>query len=244
MDDQEKNIGLHYIKQTRFDRTTIQQMQQPETVDVQPFKHYTGVDTISLPRKWDLSEARITPLLQNRRSLRAYSSEKITLGELAFMLWGSQGITAQAGKYLFRTSPSGGALYPIETYLSVHRVEDVEPGLYHFDPELFQLERLTDHSIGDQLVTGCLNQKFVAASSITFVWSAVFHRNLNKYGNRGMRYILLDAGHICQNVLMAAEAVGCGGCPVAAFFDGELNTLLDLDGEQESVLYLASVGKK
>lgn len=160
------------------------------------------------------------------------------------MLWASQGITAQAGKYLFRTAPSGGALYPIETYLSIHRVEGIDPGLYHFDPELFMLERLTKLSVGEQVAAACLNQKFIASSAVTFIWTSIFHRNLNKYKDRGLRYILLDAGHICQNLLLGAEAVGCGGCPVAAFFDDELNSILDIDTEREAALYLASVGKK
>ncbi len=197
-----------------------------------------------LPRTWDLDEARITPLLQNRRSLRKYSPDPISIKELSFMLWCSQGITAKSGKYLFRTSPSGGALYPIETYVSIHNVDGLQTGLYHFDPEMFQLEQLTEHSQGIKIAHGCLNQKFIESSAVAFLWTAVFHRNMNKYGDRGLRYILLDAGDICQNLLLAAEAVRCGGCPVGAFFDDELNTILDIDGQNESILYLASIGKK
>lgn len=244
MDNPKGKSGIQFIKDTTFNRSTMKKIKRGDIVDVAPFKKYPEAAKLILPRKWDLDEARIIPLLQNRRSLRKYSPHPATIHELAFMLWASQGITAQAGKYLFRTSPSGGALYPIETYLSVHFVDGVESGLYHFDPELFQLERLTEQSMCDDIAQACLNQKFVGASAVTFIWSAVFHRNMNKYGDRGLRYILLDAGHICQNVLMAAESVGCGGCPVAAFFDDELNSILDIDGQQESVLYLASIGKK
>jgi len=244
MDDHKKNRGIQYILETSFNRSTIQQIKRHEIVEVAPFKKYPKAEKLELPRKWDLEEARIIPLLQNRRSLRKYSSTPASIHDLAFMLWASQGITAQAGKYFFRTSPSGGALYPIETYLSIHSINNVQAGLYHFDPELFQLERLTENSMADDIAKGCLNQKFVGLSAVTFIWSGVFYRNMNKYGDRGLRYILLDAGHICQNVLMAAEAVGCGGCPVAAFFDDELNSILNIDGDEESVLYLASIGKK
>ncbi len=244
MTDKKTNLGIQYINDTSFSRNTIRSLSRHEIIEVSPFKRYPQADKIELPRKWDLEEARIIPLLQNRRSLRKYSDESLSVSELSFMLWASQGITAQAGKYLFRTAPSGGALYPIETYLSIHRVEGIDPGLYHFDPELFMLERLTKLSVGEQVASACLNQRFIASSAVTFIWTSIFHRNLNKYRDRGLRYILLDAGHICQNLLIGAEAVGCGGCPIAAFFDDELNSILDIDTEREAALYLASVGKK
>ena len=141
MTDKKTNLGIQYINDTSFSRNTIRSLSRHEIIEVSPFKRYPQADKIELPRKWDLEEARIIPLLQNRRSLRKYSDESLSVSELSFMLWASQGITAQAGKYLFRTAPSGGALYPIETYLSIHRVEGIDPGLYHFDPELFMLER-------------------------------------------------------------------------------------------------------
>ena len=90
----------------------------------------------------------------------------------------------------------------------------------------------------------CLDQKFTAQAPVVFLWTGVFRRAMSKYGDRGMRYILLDAGHICQNLLLAAEAVGCGGCPIGAFYDNELNNLLQIGGEEESILYAASVGGK
>lgn len=244
MTDKKTNLGIQYIQDTSFSRKTIRSPSRHEIIEVSPFKRYPQADKVELPRKWDLEESRIIPLLQNRRSLRKYSSEPVSISELSFMLWASQGITAQAGKYLFRTAPSGGALYPIETYLSIHRIEGIEPGLYHFDPELFMLERLTNLSVGEQVASACLNQRFISSSAVTFIWTSIFHRNLNKYRDRGLRYILLDAGHICQNLLIGAEAVGCGGCPVAAFFDDELNSILDIDTERETALYLASVGKR
>ena len=244
MTDKKINLGIQYINETTFSRKTIRSLSRHEIIEVSPFKRYPQADKVELPRKWDLDESRIIPLLQNRRSLRKYSSDPVSTSELGFMLWASQGITALAGKYLFRTAPSGGALYPIETYLSIHRVEGIDPGLYHFDPELFMLERLTKLSVGEQVAAACLNQKFIASSAVTFIWTSIFHRNLNKYRDRGLRYILLDAGHICQNLLLGAEAVGCGGCPVAAFFDDELNSILDIDTEREAALYLASVGKR
>jgi SagB-type dehydrogenase family enzyme len=236
--------GYTYLRETAHDRKKIKEFRRPVIAQVETFKKYPQAEKVALPRQWHLNEEKISPLLQNRRSLRRYSQDAIPLQDLAFMLWASQGITAVSGNYSFRTVPSGGALYPVETYLSVKSVEDLSPGLYHFDVENFGLDRLTNSDCSEAVASACLNQRFMANSAVTFLWSGVFRRCMNKYGNRGIRYILLDAGHICQSLLMAAEATGSGGCPVAAFFDDEVNSLLGLDPEEESVLYAASVGKK
>lgn len=244
MPELEACTGYQYLRETAYDRQTIRQAKRPAIAQVDTFKKYPDARKVELPRSWGLKEARITPLLQSRRSLRKYAMEAIELDELAFMLWASQGITAISGNYSFRTAPSGGALYPVETYLSINRVKGLDPGLYHFDVENFSLDILSGTDSAEAVAAACLDQKFIAKSAVTFLWSAVIRRCMSKYGNRGMRYILLDAGHICQNLLMAAEATGNGGCPVAAFYDDEVNKLLGLDPNEESVLYTAAVGKK
>lgn len=236
--------GFQYLEGSRFDRLSLENRQKPAIARVEPCKHYPHADKIPLPRSWNIAQENITPLLQYRRSLRKYSTEPVSLEHLAFMLWASQGITGQAGKYLFRTAPSGGALYPVETYISVHSVQGLNAGLYHFAAEHFVLDRLTEQDAAEAVTRACLDQKFMARAAVVFLWTGIFRRTMSKYGDRGMRYILLDAGHICQNLLLAAEAVGCGGCPIGAFYDGELNDLLQIDGEEESILYAASVGKK
>ena len=236
--------GYGYLLETFHDREKIREFRRPAIAEVKPFKTYPGAEKVELPRQWQTEEEKLSRLLQQRRSLRRYANRAMPLQELAFMLWASQGITALSGNYSFRTAPSGGALYPVETYLSVHTVVGLEPGLYHFDVENFALDRLSRGDSGRAVARACLNQQFMARAGIIFIWSAVFRRCMSKYGNRGMRYILLDAGHICQNTLLAAEATGSGGCPVAAFFDNEMNELLDINPEEESVIYAASVGKK
>jgi SagB-type dehydrogenase family enzyme len=176
--------------------------------------------------------------------VRKYAQEPLSLEHLAFLLWASQGVTGQAGRYLFRSTPSAGALYPVETYLSAHSVAGLAPGLYHFDVEHFALDPLTEGDQAEAVARACLDQSFMAQAPVVFLWTGVFRRAMHKYGNRGVRYILLDAGHICQNMMIAAEAVGCGSCAVAAIYDSEINQLLRIDDEEESILYAASVGKK
>ncbi len=236
--------GYKYLKETCYTRENVKSLKRPAIAEVNTFKTYPEAEKIELPRDWQLVEARITPLLQGRRSLRRFLMEPVTMEELAFMLWCSQGITAKAGNYSFRTAPSGGALYPVETYLSANLVEDLDPGLYHFDVENFSLDRLTTEDSAGSVAAACMNQRFIAQSAVTFLWTAVYRRCMSKYGNRGMRYILLDSGHICQNLLLAAEAIDCGGCPVAAFYDSEVNDLLQLDSSEETIVYSAAVGKR
>lgn len=244
MPELKETSGYQYLEGTRFDRLTIQNRQRPAIAEVETFKRYPHARKIPLPRTWNLEEERLTTLLQHRRSLRKYDTEPMSIEHLAFLLWAAQGITAQSGRYLFRTAPSAGALYPIETYLHIHSIQGLNAGLYHFDAEHFSLDTLTEGDQAEAVAHACLDQGFMARASVVFLWSAIFRRAMHKYGDRGMRYILLDAGHICQNLLLAAEAVGCGGCPVAALYDGEINRLLQLDDEEESILYAAAVGRK
>jgi len=244
MPDLSECSGYKYLRESAYDRKTIRHIKRPAIAQVDTFKRYPDAETIKLPTNWTLKEARITPLLQKRRSLRKYENESVSMEELAFMLWASQGITAKSENYSFRTAPSGGALYPIETYFSANRVEGLNPGLYHFDVENFSIDRLTTTDSAEAVAAACLNQKFMAQAAVSFLWSAVLRRSMSKYGNRGMRYILLDAGHICQNLVIAAEATGNGACPIAAFYDDEINALLGLDPEEETVLYAAAVGKR
>ena len=237
--------AMQYFRNTAFDRTTIKTLKKPEIYPEGTFKTYPEAPKIMLPRtSWKLQEARIIPLFQQRRSIRRFSSEAVPLPDLAFMLWASQGITAQVGNHFFRTVPSAGALYPVETYISIKRVDELSPGLYHFNVRDFQLELLEEGDTHKKCADACLNQQFMEAAAVNFIWTGVARRCMSKYGERGARYLLLDAAHICQNTIIAAEAVGCGGCPVAAFYDQEVAAVLDLEEHEELPLYAASIGKK
>jgi SagB-type dehydrogenase family enzyme len=246
MTDDLKNLsGFEFLRASSMQRATIKDLHRPSGNPPPPFKKYPDAQKITLPRiAWQLSEARIQPLLQQRRSLRRYSAEPLEILDLAFLLWACQGVTAQVGKQSLRTSPSAGALYPIETYLSIQNVVDLNPGLYHFDPQSFQLECIDKGFQPNKFASACLDQSFVSSASFCFIWTAVAGRSVYKYGERGMRYVFLDAAHICQNVLLGAEAIRCGACPVAAFYDDELCTLLGIDGVEEIPVYAASVGLK
>lgn len=241
MDDLKKSLGYRYLQETKFDAQNLGRTARLAIAPAPPFKRYTDAATVELPTNW-VMEKSLQETLQNRRSRRRYVPKPLSLENLAMLLWASQGISARSGNFFFRTAPSAGALYPVETYLSLRDVEGVPAGLYHFQPAEFVLERLQEGFIGDKVAAAALGQHFLASASVVFIWSAVLRRNFSKYGHRGLRYVMMDVGHICQNLLLAAEGLGLGACAVAAFFDDQLNDLLGLDGLEESVIYLAGVG--
>ncbi|MGB6972081.1 MAG: SagB/ThcOx family dehydrogenase [Desulfobulbales bacterium] len=243
MDDLKNSLGFRYLQETKFDAQTLWHKPRLDITPAQPYKQYAEAEKIKLPTDWEMDKS-LHEALQSRRSCRRYTDIPLSMENIAMLLWASQGISGRAGSFFFRTAPSAGALYPVETYLSIQNVESLPPGLYHFQPADFGLERISDGFAGKRVAEAALGQNFMAKAGVVFVWSAILRRNFSKYGHRGLRYVMMDAGHICQNLLLAAEGLALGACPVAAFYDDQLNSLFGLDGEEESVVYLAVVGAK
>lgn len=243
MPDLKRSIAYRFLQESKFDRKTIFKKKKNQIFPTSLYKEYQGVSTVSLPRLSPKFKKGLLTALQNRRSRRKFIRKEITFNELSALLWSSQGISGRMLGIDLRTAPSAGALYPIETYILINRVEDISPGIYHFNLKKYVLEQLQLGDFASKLAQSCLGQMFVADASVNFCWSAVLRRNMSKYGSRGMRYIFMDVGHICQNLLLSAEALDIAACPVGAFLDEEINALLNLDGEEESIIYCASVGK-
>lgn len=203
---------------------------------------------ISLPslEGLQLGKGAFIDTVNARRSLRRYSDKAYTLEELSYLLWCTQGVRrSKAGVASYRSVPSAGARHAFETYLLINRVEGVKPGLYRylaFEHKL--LEADLDPDIVDKVVAGCLGQGFVGTSAVTFLWVADAERMRWRYDVRGYRYLHLDAGHVCQNLYLAAESIDAGACAIAAFDDDEINSVLGLDGEKQFVIYVAASGKK
>ncbi len=184
--------------------------------------------------------------IEQRESVRVYGRQPLSLEELGFLLWCTQGVRKIVpGQATFRTVPSAGARHALETYLLVNTVVDLPPGLYRYLALEHALQEVNrDPDIALSITRACLNQNFVRTSATTFFWTAYAPRMTWRYGERGYRYLFLDAGHVCQNLYLAAEAIQCGVCAIGAFLDAEMNGLLSIDGEKQFLLYLATVGKK
>jgi SagB-type dehydrogenase family enzyme len=206
------------------------------------FKTYPDTPRVELP-DLALDDSGLFDALARRRSLRAYGSQPLALGELGALLWAGAGLTARQDGFAFRTAPSAGGLYPIEHYVIANDVEGLEQGLYHYDVLARALERL--HA-GDQrrpIARAALDQQIAADAQAVFVWTAVLERSRWKYGERFVRYVLLDAGHIAENVALAATALGLGTCQIAAFFDEEAADVLGVDPDAEPVVYMSTAGR-
>lgn len=234
-------VGDKFQNETKYSRTSrgnyIDWTKKPDE-----YKKYPTAKTIKLIKEFTDQSLPIVEALKKRKSTRAFSLQPLSMLELSFLLWAATGVQRREQGYKFRTAPSAGALYPIETYLVVNNVQDLQSGLYHYAIEGHALEELKIGDFGRALSKAALGQEMLEAAPLAFVWTAIFDRSKWKYGQRAYRYVYLDAGHIAQNLALSATSIGLGSCQIAAFFDEEVNQILGTDGITESVIYLSVVG--
>ena len=243
------NSGHEFMVKTRY--ANISPSPQNSGVVPQPPLELAlpdGAQLLPLPRPADLvlSPMELRAAIEARRSIRAYAETPLSLAELTYLLWVSQGVKrVSARPSTARNVPSAGARHAFETYLLINRVSGLTPGLYRYqaiEHGLLRLETAAD--IAGSIAHACIDQPQLTGSAAAFIWAAVVERMFWRYVERGYRYLHLDAGHVCQNLALGAEQLGCGICPIAAFDDELLNNTLGLDGEEMFVVYLATVGKK
>ena len=194
---------------------------------------------IMLPEPRTTGEISIEEVILHRRSVRSYTKEAITLNDLSQLLWAAQGITSEEG---FRTAPSAGALYPLEVYVVAGNVDGLSSGVYRYRAEGHTLQRIHDGDLRKNLSECALKQTQITGAAVDIVFAAVFKRTTAKYGERGVRYVYIEAGHAAQNVYLQAEALGLGVCAVGAFYEQEVSELLALS-DDESPIYILTVGK-
>jgi SagB-type dehydrogenase family enzyme len=206
-------------------------------------KRYLQLPVIPLPER-SLPLADLGTVLASRRSTREFKAAEVDIGAVAALLAAAYGPTG-AGEHSvqrFRTVPSGGALYPLELYVAATRVEALEPALYHFDPLRHVLERLRRAELPDELAPLTVYPQLFTQSALVVFVTGMFWRTRFKYGQRGYRFTLLEAGHVGQNLVLAATALGLGSVAVGGFFDCRVEELLSVDGVNESALYAVAVG--
>ena len=204
---------------------------------------------VTIPLTKDFSsvmkESNYLTLLQERKSNRVYKQEQISLDQLAFLLWTTQGVTGIRGNNYSTTRPvpSAGARHPFETYLAVFQVEGLAQGIYHYLPLEHALEFITAvEDMEEAVAISLCDQKWATKAAVTFFYSVVPYRSEWRYSDRSHRVMLLDAGHVVQNLYLSSQAIGCGTCAIAAFDQTAVDKLLQLDGDNEFVVYAAPVG--
>jgi SagB-type dehydrogenase family enzyme len=206
------------------------------------YKEYPQAGKIELPAFEPAREMGLDKTLRQRKSIRDFQAGPISMGQLAYLLWASTGIQRVEDGYEFRTAPSAGALYPIETYVIVNNVKSLEPGAYHYAIRSHQLEQLEQRDLRRQIAAAALGQGMCATAAAVFIWSAVFERCKWKYGQRAYRYIYLDAGHIAENLALAAVSLNLGTCEIGALYDDHVNAIIGINGIEESTICMAAVG--
>jgi SagB-type dehydrogenase family enzyme len=186
--------------------------------------------------------------IDTRRSQRAFADEPISGGELSALLQAGYGVTgaldspAGVRALPLRSVPSGGALYPLELYVAALRVDGLKPGLYHFDPLRPGLAVLRTGFAPDEAAALSTYPEIVSGCGVIILVAAIFGRTRFKYGLRGYRFALLEAGHVGQNLVLTATALGLGAVPLGGFYDRPTDELLGLDGVNESTLYTIAIG--
>lgn len=208
------------------------------------YKTYPGVPVMALPEPRVEGGPPAGETIASRRSVREYADAPMTRDELSRLLFLAGGISADRFGSARRTAPSSGALYPIEIYPVVHRVEGIEPGVYHYAVREHALEGIRAGDLRSQVVDQALSQTFLGECGVVLFLTLILQRMRPKYQDRSYRYGLLEAGHIGENAYLAATSMGLGACGVGAFLDDSINEMLGVDGVEEAAVYMVAVGKR
>jgi SagB-type dehydrogenase family enzyme len=238
--------NFHEFKKIKTDK--IKGIPKPPIV-----KSYDSLATIiDLPevREVEITQQNIYECIKERRSTRFYSNDTMSLKELSYLLWATQGITStnKAGLTL-RTVPCSGATHTFETYLFIMRVDGLHQGIYRYLPVehkllfMFEIDEI-DQKIDYITLEQPFVPNFAKKASVVFAWSTTPYRSEWKYDVTAHKKILIDVGHVCQNLYLASESIGAGACAIGIYDQKLIDEILALDGDEEFVLYLAAVGKK
>lgn len=230
-----------------FGKLTFESDQKKKLPQPPLSKPASGAETVKLTMDFSqvITNSNYLSLLQERKSVRVYKQEAMTLDQLAFLLWSTQGVTGIRGNQYaaLRPVPSAGARHPFETYLAVFHVEGLKKGIYHYLPMDHTLEFVAAvEDLEEQVSASLCGQGWAAKGAVTFFYTVVPYRSEWRYSIESHRVMLLDAGHLMQNLYLSSHAIGCGTCAIAAFDQNTADRLLLVDGQDEFVVYAAPVG--
>ncbi len=243
---QELRSLLKDSKRKTFDFSkTHQNLGLPPPATEKPSKPNQQLIELTKVGEWNITKIDLAKAIAGRTSVRNYSFKPLTMDELSFLLWATQGVRSGSSKgRVFRVVPSAGCRHSFETYLAILNVEGVEQGIYRYLPLTHKIvHEVKVSDLRKKVADGAFNQRFVGEASVVFIWTTLPYRMEWRYGAVAHKVIALDAGHVCQNLYLACEAIGAGTCAIAAYDQEEMDKLLEIDGEDEFTVYLASVGK-
>lgn len=183
--------------------------------------------------------------INNRKSRRSYGHQPLSMEELSFLLWATQGIKQKLDDgHALRTVPSAGCRHALETYLCILNVQGLDQGIYRYLPLEHQLLfEFTEENLSKRMSQAVFGQSYPELAAATFIWTTIPYRMEWRYGIAAHKVIAIDVGHVCQNLYLACEAIGAGTCAMAAYDQEVIDELLRIDGQDEFTIYLASVGK-
>ena len=244
-----KESGRHFLTDRIRDEVDWWNTPQSGGISPPPVQKpvHDGAVMITLPgrEEWHLPQCDLADAIARRESRRRFLPDPLNLEELAFLLWSTQGVRVRLHEAaVLRTVPSAGCRHPFETYLAVQRIETLSPGIYRYLPldHALALEREPDN-LGERLTAAARGQRFAGEAAVTFIWSAVPARTEWRYAEASCKVIALDAGHVCQNLYLACEAISAGTCAIAAYNQDLADELIGVDGNEEFAVYLAPVGR-
>jgi SagB-type dehydrogenase family enzyme len=220
--------------------------QVPPPLPQKPWPEKTMLIYLVPPENLTVGKMSIFETIKRRRSHRRFTEEPLSLEELSFLLWSTQGVheTDYTGYITRRTVPSAGSRHPFETYLIVNRVNGLNPGLYRYLPLEHKIYLLfSDADLAAKVSHACRGQVFVGKGAVVFIWTVIPYRSEWRYSMVAPKMIALDAGHVCQNLYLASEAIGAGTCAIGAYNQDRMDAILNVDGEEEFVIYAATTGK-
>lgn len=242
------NIGNEFLKKTSYpDFSTVDLILGiPEPPRELPIPEGAQILTLPDPKHIQVADMQVRDAIEKWEPVSYFARSSITLEELSFLLWCTQGVReAVADHSTLRNVPSSGARYPIETYFVVGEIDGLQSGLYRYLPVSHRIVLEREGSdLPFEMGTASMNFTLVTRAALTFLWVGIPYRSTWALGNRGFRSVLIEAGHICQALMMAASCIGCEVHPIDLFHDELMMKLANLDPETQWPVYVGAVGKR
>jgi SagB-type dehydrogenase family enzyme len=224
---------------------TDQKKGLPAPLPQLPYPESTPSIDLIPPREWTIGQMSVEEAIGRRRSHRAYRPEALSLDDLSFLLWATQGVSKLMpdASSTLRTAPSGGARHPLESYVYLRQVEGIDEGLYRYLPLSHQLLLIRDDSVLFSEVEAAFFEQYISSCAAAWIWTAIPYRTEWRYAMKAAKLIALDVGHVCQNLYLAATSIGAGVCAIGAYDQEKMDQMLGVDGNDEFCVYAATLGK-